>query len=50
MIEAGSISINCKSGSDSRLPSGGIKDSGYGRLCSYYGIKEFANIKTIKIN
>ena len=38
----------CKT--DSRLPSGGTKASGYGRDCTDEGIKEFVNIKTFFIN
>ena len=36
--------------SDSRFPSGGIKESGFGRECADHGIKEFMNAKTIYIN
>jgi len=41
------IFINEAVKSDSRLPSGGVKNSGYGRECSDYGIKEFSNIRTL---
>ena len=46
-IEAGCCFVNTFVKSDPRLPFGGIKESGYGRELSYYGIKEFMNIKTV---
>lgn len=42
--------VNSVTRSDKRLPSGGTKSSGFGRECADYGIKEFANIKTVVIN
>ncbi|MCG8606583.1 NAD-dependent succinate-semialdehyde dehydrogenase [bacterium] len=48
-LQAGSAFVNTFVKSDPRLPFGGIKESGYGRELSHYGIKEFVNIKTVYV-
>ena len=46
-LEAGACFVNGKVSSDSRLPFGGIKMSGYGRELGSYGVKAFVNVKTV---
>lgn len=48
-LNAGCCFVNDFVKSDPRLPFGGIKESGYGRELSPFGIKEFVNIKTVFI-
>ena len=49
LIQSGAITVNNVVRSDPRIPSGGIKDSGFGRELGDYGVYEFSNVKTIRL-
>jgi succinate-semialdehyde dehydrogenase/glutarate-semialdehyde dehydrogenase len=49
-LEAGLSFVNENVRSDSRMPFGGVKHSGYGRECADYGIREFTNIKSVHVH
>ena len=48
-LEAGMSFVNENVRSDSRMPFGGVKHSGYGRECAAFGIREFTNIKSVHV-
>lgn len=49
LIESGMVFINTSTFSDSRLPYGGVKNSGYGRTSADNALYEFTNNKVISV-
>ncbi|MDW0157663.1 MAG: NAD-dependent succinate-semialdehyde dehydrogenase [Nitrososphaeraceae archaeon] len=47
-VESGIVTVNNVVISDPRVPFGGIKNSGFGRELSKYGMLEFVNIKSVR--
>jgi acyl-CoA reductase-like NAD-dependent aldehyde dehydrogenase len=48
MVESGIVTVNNVVVSDPRVPFGGIKNSGFGRELSRYGMLEFVNLKSVR--
>ncbi len=47
-VESGIVTVNNVVISDPRVPFGGVKQSGFGRELSRYGMLEFVNVKSVR--
>ena len=48
-LYTGGVFVNSFSASDPRVPVGGVKNSGYGRELSHFGVHAFVNAQTVWI-
>jgi succinate-semialdehyde dehydrogenase len=48
-LDTGGVFVNGVTASDPRVPVGGVKNSGYGRELSHFGVHAFANAQTVWI-
>lgn len=49
-VETGAVFVNGMAVTDPHVPVGGVKQSGYGRELSHFGLREFLNAQTIWID
>ena len=48
MVRSGMVTVNNVVISDPRVPFGGVKNSGFGRELSRYGMLDFVNIRSVR--
>lgn len=48
MVQSGIVTVNNVVFSDPRVPFGGVKNSGFGRELSRFGMMEFVNVKSVR--